>query len=337
MFQTKKLDSTTKTKNSYVNGYGSFDLKMAIRDQRFLLLLIIVVIAIVVGSLNPRFLGIQNIVAIFQQISVQGVLTMAMAILLLSGGIDLSIGNIMILAGIVMSKMLISGIEVGPTVLTGIAVAVGCGLLNGVIIAKSRCMPLIISLGMSGIYFGASLLLSEGKFMSFSQAFEGLRILRLFEVIPVTLFIFLFMVIIASIMVNRTKFGRRIVAIGGNEENAFLSGIKVDSYKIACYTISGLYCGIGSILYASRLDSITAAGGSGYELTALTGAIIGGITFDGGKGTILGAFFGVIFMGIITNAMTVLNINTYIQEIVSGAIIVAAIIISNYNNTRARI
>ena len=198
-------------------------------------------------------------------------------------------------------------------------------------------MPLIISLGMSGIYFGASLLLSEGKFMSFSQAFEGLRILRLFEVIPVTLFIFLFMVIIASIMVNRTKFGRRIVAIGGNEENAFLSGIKVDSYKIACYTISGLYCGIGSILYASRLDSITAAGGSGYELTALTGAIIGGITFDGGKGTILGAFFGVIFMGIITNAMTVLNINTYIQEIVSGAIIVAAIIISNYNNTRARI
>jgi ribose/xylose/arabinose/galactoside ABC-type transport system permease subunit len=137
-------------------------------------------------------------------------------------------------------------------------------------------------------------------------------------------------------LINRTKFGRRVVAIGGNEENARLSGIKVDNYKILTYTISGLYCGIATILYASRLDSITAGGGSGYELTALSAAIIGGVTFDGGKGTIIGAFLGIVFMGLVNNAMNILGVDSYIQTIVSGIIVVVAVIISNLDNLRQK-
>jgi ribose transport system permease protein len=110
----------------------------------------------------------------------------------------------------------------------------------------------------------------------------------------------------------------------------------VDLYKILTYSLSGLYCGIAAILYASRLDSITAQGGSGYELTALTGAIIGGITFDGGKGTILGAFLGVVLMGILSNAMTILGVNTFVQEIVSGLIIVVAVVLSNIDAIRKK-
>lgn len=311
-----------------------FNPKTFFTDQRALLFIIIIIVAVVVGLVNARFWKQDNIIAIFQQIAVSGVLTMAMGLLLLSGGIDLSIGNIMILSGCVMSVMLTNGQPLGLALPVGLLVAIGCGLLNGFIIAKSKCMPLIISLGMSGAYFGISLLITDGKFMSFKLAFEGMRVLKLFNFIPMTLVIFIALVVVASVIVNLTKYGRRIVAIGGNEQNAYLSGIKVDLYKIMTYGISGLFCGIAAILYASRLDSITAQGGAGQELRALTGAIIGGITFEGGKGTILGAFLGVVFMGILANGMSILRVNSYIQEIVLGLIIVIAVVISNINNIR---
>lgn len=326
-----KTSKSVKQENK--NGH---DIKRIFTDQRVLLFIIIIIVALLVGLLNNVFFAPRNIIAIFQQIAVVGLLTMAMGLALLSGGIDLSIGNIMILAGCVMSVMLTNGSSIWLAIPVGILVATACGLLNGFVIAKSKSMPLIISLGMSGIYFGIALLITDGKFMSFKLAFEGLRLLKLFDVIPITLFVFIALVIIMSIIVNKTKYGRRVVAIGGNERNAYLSGIKVDYFKILTYGLGGLYCGIAAILYASRLDSITAQGGAGYELRALTGAIIGGITFDGGKGTILGAFLGVVFMGIISNAMTILSVNSYVQEIILGAIIVLAVTLSNINNLRKR-
>lgn len=332
--------------------------KEIFRDQRIMLLILIVLIAVVVGCINPRFFGIKNIVQIFQQIAVGGLLTMGMAMLLLNGGLDLSIGNIMILAGCTMSILITGGPDAQTTssidsvesvlvtnngltsvpvaILIGLLVAVGCGIVNGFIVSKSKCMPLIITLGMSNVYYGIALFISQGKFLPFKMAFESLRVLKIGSIIPVTLIIFLALVFIAWLLVNRTKYGRRLVAIGGNEENARLSGIKVDKYKIITYTISGLYCGIAAILYASRLDSITAGGGAGYELTALTGAVIGGITFDGGKGTITGAFLGTLFMGLVSNAMNVLSVDTFIQTIVSGLIVVIAVVISNIDNIRKK-
>ncbi|MEI6100801.1 MAG: ABC transporter permease, partial [Eubacteriales bacterium] len=221
-------------------------------------------------------------------------------------------------------------------ILIGFAVAIGCGALNGWIVAKSKCMPLIITLAMGNVYYGAALMLTGGQYLSFNLQFEPLRILEIAGVIPMTLIIFIGMVIVAWLLINRTKYGRRAVAIGGNEENARLSGIKVDRYKIITYAIGGLYYGIASILYASRLDSVTAGGGANYALTALTGAIIGGVTFDGGKGTIIGAFFGVLFMGLIANAMNILNIDSYLQISISGVIVVIAVVISNMDNLRRK-
>jgi len=328
------------------------------RDQRVILLILIIVISVAVGLINNRFFAVKNLLSIFQAIAVGGVLTMSMAMLLLSGGLDLSIGNIMILAGCTMSMLLTGGGQTASyapdsaiageeaimggvatlpvAILVGFAVAIGCGALNGLIVAKSKCMPLIITLGMSNVYYGIALLMTGGQFLSFKLAFEPLRVLKIAEVIPMTLIIFIALVIFAWMLVNRTKYGRRIVAIGGNEENARLSGIRVDKYKILTYMISGIFCGIASILYASRLDSITAGGGTGYELTALSAAIIGGVTFDGGKGTIIGAFLGMVFMGLVANAMNILNIDSYVQISVSGAIVVVAVIISNLDNLRQK-
>jgi ribose transport system permease protein len=307
-----------------------------LKNQKMVLILVILLISVVVGSVNPNFFGIVNIVAIFQQVSVLGILTMAMALLLISGGIDLSIGMIMALSGVVISKIIMSGGSVMVAVPAGIGVGLLCGFLNGLIIAKTKTMPLIISLGMSSVYFGAALMISGGQFMNFAGKFDVIGRTKFFGVFPVTLIFLFITAILAFILLNYTKFGRRIVAIGGNEENAYLSGIKVNDYKIATYTIGGLICGVASIVFASRLDSIVATAGTGYELSALTAAVIGGITFEGGRGTIGGAFLGVIMIGLISNAMTILSINSYLQTAITGAIIVVAVVLSNMDKIRKK-
>lgn len=322
-------DLSTVTKNR-------IDFTRTYKDQRFLLLIIIVLISFIVGSINPRFFGISNIMAIFQQISVLGMLTMGMALLLISGGIDLSIGMIMALSGVIMAKILMGGGNLVAAIAAGVGVATVCGLLNGIIVAKSKCIPLIISLGMSSVYFGISLVITGGKFMNFKRVFEWLRQTKIAGIIPFTLIFLIIMIAVTYVLLNRTKFGRRIVAIGGNEENAYLSGINVDFFKVITYTLSGFYCGVASIVHASRLDSIVSTAGQGYELSALTAAIIGGVTFEGGRGSVGGAFLGVIMIGLISNAMTVLNIHSYVQEIVKGVIIVIAVILSNINRLRKK-
>jgi ribose transport system permease protein len=309
-----------------------------IRDQRILLWLVIVILCVGVASLNPRFLSLGNIMIVLQQISVVGILTMGMSLLLISGGIDLSMGSIMVFSAVVMAKIIMGGGSVPSAIVVGILVAVLFGFVNGVIIAKSRCMPLIITLGMSNVYYGISLVVSNGKFLNFNQQFELIRRTRIWGTVPIVMLGFLAVVVaMTAILLNLTKTGRRIVAVGGNEENAYLSGIRVSRYKILTYTIGGLFCGIASIVLAARLDSITSSAiTANYELSALTASIVGGVTFEGGRGTILGAFTGVLLIGLLGNAMTVLSINSYIQKIVEGAIIVLAVVLSNMSNIKRR-
>ncbi|PKL26995.1 MAG: ABC transporter permease [Spirochaetae bacterium HGW-Spirochaetae-2] len=308
--------------------------RIQFKDQRVLMMIVILLITVVVTIISPKFVDIRNIVAIFQQVSVLGILTMAMAMLLISGGIDLSIGNIMVLSGVVISKIIMGGGSVPVAVLLGLITGLVCGFLNGLIIAKSKCLPLIITLGTSQIFFGASLMITGGRFMNFSGKFDFIGRTRILDVFPVMLIFLIVMVLFAFGLLNYTRFGRRIVAIGGNERNAYLSGINIDRYKVAIYSIGGLISAIASIVFVSRLDSITATAGSGYELRALTAAIIGGVTFDGGKGTIGGAFIGVLLLGIINNAMNILSIWPYAQTAISGAIIVVAVILSNLDTIR---
>ncbi len=320
---------TTTTPSTFGSG-----IRNLVRSQNAQLIAVLALIAIVVTLVNPNFMRITNIVSIFQQVSVLGILTMAMALALISGGIDLSIGMIMALAGVVISRIILAGGPIWLAVLGGVISATLCGLVNGLIISLTKTMPLIITLGMSGVYFGLALVISGGQFMGFSGAFDLIGRTRIAGVFPATL-IFLFVVVaLMFILLNYTRFGRRVVAIGGNEENAYLSGIRVVRYKVAVYSIGGLLAGIASIVLVSRLDSIVATVGTGYELSALTAAVIGGVTFEGGRGTVVGAFIGVILMGVISNAMTVLSINSYLQTAITGGIIVIAVILSNVGKMR---
>lgn len=310
--------------------------KRLIKEQRVLLAIVIIVIVAAVSAINPRFIQVKNLITIFQQISVTGILTMAMSMLLIGGGIDLSIGNIMILSGVVMASVIHSTGNTALAVAAGMGAGTLCGVLNGAIIAKSKCIPLIITLGTSEMFYGMALTISGGKIMSFNGAFNAVGKTKLFQVFPVMLLVLAAMVVISYVLMNRTKFGRRIVAIGGNEKNAFLSGINIVRYKIILYGIAGLFCSVAAIIFSARIDSITANAGAGYETSALTAAIIGGVTFDGGKGTISGAFLGCVLMGVISNAMNILQVETYIQTIITGAIIVCAVVLSNINNIRRR-
>ena len=310
--------------------------KRFLKDQRILLALVILLIVAVVSIINPRFIAVKNLITIFQQISVIGILTMAMSMLLIGGGIDLSIGNIMVLSGVVMARVLGDGGSVMTAVALGVLVGIASGLLNGAVIAKSKCIPLIITLGTSQVFYGLALTISGGRIMSFGGAFNAIGKTRLFDVFPVMLFVLIFMVAVSYVLMNRTRFGRRIVAIGGNEKNAFLSGIHVIKYKILIYGIAGFFCSVAAIIFSARIDSITANAGAGYETSALTAAIIGGVTFDGGKGTISGAFLGCVLMGVISNAMNILQVETYIQTIITGGIIVSAVVLSNINNMKKK-
>ncbi|MEG0768742.1 MAG: ABC transporter permease [Ruthenibacterium sp.] len=309
--------------------------KKLLRDQRVLLAIVIVVIVAIISLINPKFIAIGNVITIFQQISVLGILTMAMSMLLISGGIDLSIGNIMVLSAVMMYVVLDSGMPTAVAVLAGLLTGMLCGLLNGAIIAKSKCIPLVITLGTGKAFYGLALTISGGRIMNFGGVFNGLKT-KILDFFPVMLLVLLAMTLLAFGMMNYTKFGRRVVALGGNEKNAFLSGINVNRYKIAIYAISGLFCAVASIIFVARIDSVTSNAGTNYETNALAAAIIGGVTFDGGKGTISGAFLGCLLMGVISNAMNILGVDTNIQTIVTGAIIVCAVVLSNINNMKKK-
>ncbi|MBP9015277.1 MAG: ABC transporter permease [Candidatus Atribacteria bacterium] len=307
--------------------------KSFFRNQIFFLIVVIVGLSLLFGIINPRFLSQGNIFAIFQQIAVLGICTMSMTLLLISGGIDLSIGSMIGLSTVIICTLVMNGTNVYIAVLIGFSTSVVCGLINGVIVSKSKCIPLIVTLGMSYVYYGLALVISQGLFLTLKGKFQFLGRGRVLSV-PVPMIILILMVLGTHFLLRNTKYGRRIVAMGGNEQMAFLSGINVDRLKIINYTLSGAIIGVASLVLVSRLGNILANAGEGYELRALASAIIGGVTFEGGRGTILGAFLGVILMGIVQNGLNILNVSSYFQTFTIGVIIVIAVVVSNIEKIR---
>lgn len=303
------------------------------RSQTFFLVMVIVVLSALFGFINPRFLSQGNLLAVFQQIAVLGITTMSMTLLLISGGIDLSIGSMIGLSGVVICKMVMGGISPFWSVLVGFLLPVGCGFVNGIIVSKSRCIPLIVTLGMNYVYYGLALVISGGLFLSLKGHFTFLGRGRLLGV-PVSVVVLFLVVLAIHFVLRNTKFGRRLVVMGGNEQVAFLSGINVDRLKIANYTLSGVLVGLASLVLISRLGNILANAGEGYELRALASAIIGGVTFEGGRGSVLGAFLGVVLLGIVQNGLNILNVSSYFQTFTIGLIIVIAVVVSNLERFR---
>lgn len=293
-------------------------------------------IALVIGfSLaSPNFFQTTNIMAILQAASVNGVLAVGVTLIIITGGIDLSIGTLMtfcaVMAGVVLTW---AGMPLPLGVIASIGTGALVGLISGTLVAKAKIPPFIATLGMMLILKGLSLIVTGAKPIyfndtpGFTQIAQGSLVGALVPAFPLpngVLVLFLVAGAVAWIL-GRTVLGRYTFALGSNEEAVRLSGVNADGWKMAIYALAGAIVGIGGLLMASRLNSAQPALGLGYELEAIAAVVIGGTSLAGGRGTILGTLIGALIMSVLTNGLRVMSVAPEWQTVVTGAIIIAAV------------
>lgn len=280
---------------------------------------------------------VSNILNISQQISTNFLIAIGMTFIILLGGIDLSVGSLVALTGLIMGLLMKSwNLPVFISVLLGILFASMMGLVTGLLITFFDLPPFIATLGMMSIARGAAYSITGGQpIYTFPESF--LAVTGRYAGIPVfTIFIMLAVFLIAAYVLKYTKYGRYIYAIGGNENCARLSGIDVKKVKTIAYMISGFCCGAAAVILTSRLDSAVPTNADGAEMDAIAAVVIGGTSMSGGEGTMVGTIIGVLIIGVIANGMNLLNISQGAQRMVKGVIIVLAVIIDVLRRKRGQ-
>jgi len=295
--------------------------------QKLLAFSSLIVMFLAFSIISPNFATFDNIVGILLATSVTGVLAIGATFVIITSGIDLSIGTVMtfsaVFAGLFITNM---GLPVFVGVLGGIAAGGLCGFLNGTAIAKAKIPPFIATLGMMMITKGFSLVLAKAKPIYFNDTPSFAKIsMGSFLGIPNAVLIFFAVAIIASLILSKTVLGRYNVALGSNEEAARLSGINVDKWKIAIYTLCGIFAGIAGIMMAARLNSAQPALGAGYEMDAIAAAVIGGTSLSGGEGTIIGTVIGAFIISVLTNGLRIMSVPQEWQTIITGCIVILAV------------
>ncbi|MFE3036614.1 ABC transporter permease [Streptomyces canus] len=300
-------------------------------DVRTLSLLGVLAALVAVGGITApdEFLATSNLQLVLTQASVIGVVTVGMTFVITSGGIDLSVGAIVALASVWATTVATQEFGFAGILFTALVVGVGCGLVNGLLIAYGRMVPFIATLAMLASARGLALQITDGstQVVSVSSVLDlGARDSYVLGVPPLVL-IFAAVTVIGWLVLNRTTFGRRTVAVGGNAEAARLAGIDVRRQRLYLYLLSGLCCGIAAFMLIVLAGSGQNTNGNLYELDAIAAAIIGGTLLSGGRGTIIGSVLGVLVFTTITNIFALNNLETAVQQIAKGAIIVAAVLV----------
>ncbi|MEG0773702.1 ABC transporter permease [Clostridium sp.] len=280
---------------------------------------------------SDKFLDYDNLVNIIRQVAINGILAVGMTFVILTSGIDLSVGSVMAIASTVMAGAMINfGMPPIVAVLLGIAVGAIFGLINGTLIAYAKMPPIIVTLAMMEIPRGLALLYTGGyPLAGLPDGFSFLGRGYLFNIIPMPVIVMLLIYAIAYIILNHLPMGRYIYAIGGNEEAVRLSGVKVNKYKIIAYLTSGLTAAISGMVLTSRLMSGQPMAGVGFELDAIAAVVLGGTDIAGGRGNILGTFLGVLIMGVLSNGLNLMGVSPYVQRVLKGLIILLAIYFSS--------
>ena len=294
----------------------------------------LIALMVVFSLASPNFLQTANIITILQATSVNGVLAVAATLVIISGGIDLSVGTLMtfcaVMAGVLMTYL---GLPIWIGVPGGLLAGLACGSLSGFLIAKLKIPPFIATLGMMLIYKGLSLAICGAKPIyftstpSFTQISTGTLIGAVIPALPIpngVLILFL-VAAVAAFILGRTVLGRFIFALGSNEEALRLSGVNTGNWKIAVYGLAGAVCGIAGILIASRINSAQPAIGQGYELDAIAAVVIGGTSLSGGRGTMLGTMIGALIISVVANGLRILSVPQEWQIVVTGSIIILAV------------
>ena len=288
------------------------------------------IICLVLALSTPRFFTVSNLMTIGNQVSINALLAFGVTFVIITGGIDLSLGSMVAVTGVVAAMF--AHPDTYPVIVPifiGLAAGSAMGAFNGLVITKSKVPPFIVTLGTMTIGRGLALILSKGRPVSnLSDSFNFIGGGNLFG-IPFPIIILIVAFAVCSIVLNKTILGRYMYAVGGNEPAARASGIRVSRVKMWVYTICGLLSAMGGILLTSRITTGQPNAGSGFELDAIAAAIIGGTSTSGGTGSMTGTLIGALLIGVISNSLDLLNVTSYYQQVVMGAIIIGAVVLDS--------
>jgi ribose/xylose/arabinose/galactoside ABC-type transport system permease subunit len=303
-----------------MNGKGRF-------YRRYGVLLSFIIFS-VLSLTTPGFLSLSNLTTVLRQISINGILAVGVTFVIITGGIDLSLGSTVALAGVAAALFARQGNDaLALPLIAGISTGLVVGFVNGLIVTRGKVAPFIVTLGMMTILRGTALVVSDGRPVSnLSDAFNSIGGGDLLG-IPIPILVFLAVVVVSHIILDRTVIGRYVYATGGNERAAYASGVDVDKVKMFVYVICGAFAGLAGIVLASRINTGQPNAGVSFELDAIAAAVIGGTNLSGGIGKVTGTVLGVLIIGIINNGLDLLNVTSYYQQIIKGVIIIGAVLI----------
>jgi len=327
---------------------------------QFAPLLFLIALVIFFTLQNERFLSPLNVFNILRQVSITGVIALGMTFVILTGGIDLSVGSVLAIAGMVAAIVFKGtnqntlsldtseavGLGLGTAAVAALVVGTLVGLIQGLVVTKMGIPAFVVTLGGLTIWRGATLILSNGGPISgFTEDYRywGQGIIELPFLtpergipigIPIPVIIFLGFALLAHIVLRYTQYGRHIYAVGGNPEAARLSGLNVQLLTISVYVIVGFFSGLAGFMLSARLNSSEAVAGMGYELTVIAAVVIGGTSLFGGEGGIFGTVIGALLIGVLINGLALLNVQSYVQQIIVGVIIILAVAFDRFIKSR---
>ncbi|NLY90806.1 MAG: ABC transporter permease [Firmicutes bacterium] len=304
-------------------------LARAFAFREFTLFIIIIACSAVLSFLTPHFLTGPNLTTTAIGLSADGIIAVGMTVALVLGGFDLSVGSVMALSGVVAGSLYLAGVNIWLA--AGIALLVGmiCGLINGYFIGRVGLNPFITTLGMMSIARGASYVLTKGSPLSLAGISKGFKFIGGGQILgfPVMVLIYLLIVVIMDFVMRRSAVMRQVFYVGSNEKAAALSGINVSKVKTGVFFLTGTLAAVSGILTLSRFTVAAPNAGMSAEMRAIAACVIGGASLSGGEGTILGSVLGVILLALVNNALILLNVSVYWQDLITGLILISAVLI----------
>jgi ribose transport system permease protein len=282
----------------------------------------------IVTMIDIDFIQISNLSNIIRQVSINGLIALGMTFVILTGGIDLSVGSVFALTGAVLAQMLMTGVNPLLAIIITLLLGASLGTVNGLLITKGKLQPFIATLGTVTLFRGITRVFMDGRpITGFDSNLVDSIGRGYFLGIPIPTIILVIAILLTWFVTRRTVFGKEVYAVGGNEKTAKFSAINVDFVKIKVYAISGLLTTISGIILMSRLNSAQPNAGSGYELDAIAAVVLGGASMSGGKGKIWGTVIGILIIGVLNNGLNMLSISSFYQDVAKGVVILLAVLL----------
>lgn len=288
----------------------------------------LILLVIVIGAISPQFRSVNNILSLLRQSSVNGLIAFGMTFVILTGGIDLSVGAVLALSTVLSAGMITSGVPVPLAILISLIIGAALGFISGFLVSKGRLQPFIATLITMTVYRGITFIYTNGKPISNLGKSEFLRFIGRgeFLFIPVPIWILIIVFLIFLFLLKKTVFGRKIYAVGSNQKAAAIAGVAINKTKMIVYSISGLMSALAGVILLSRLGSAQPVLGVGYELDAIAAVALGGTSLSGGRGKLYGTLIGILIIAVLNNGLNILGVSSYYQDVAKGIVILIAVL-----------